>query len=419
MAAPCAVAEASEKSPEPNRRSREEEEMERGGGISDQDAEATDMNPEAPPTAPESGQSRCGEEEEVLARTLREARRLGSREDPGTPVLPDLSDALRDMFQTISGSSVPVRSQQKGEPEFSAEQKAAMLLELYRAKPLVFLERFRTVLREEHLDCFNHLTGDYAADFYCKEIRSACRRRREHTRVRNKRYAALQQLITAGEYFSDEQMRERDPLMYEHYVGQYQSEEEIMSQNSKDMSCATSLSDVLLNSCQEEALQQRLEAQRMLEDDCMEEEEEEEDPELPPDEEQEVNSEERALLREEFISQMHQRFLQGKDRDFDYSAVDDNPEFDNLDIVSRDEEERYFDEDDDFMETKQTGAGDEQMVEPIEIYISPGPGECGSPELKDPGAAAPSAPLVVTPPGLRVSPDGKSHDVKPGSCYCS
>lgn len=29
-------------------------------------------------------------------------------------------------------------------------------------------------------------------------------------------------------------------------------------------------------------------------------------------------AEEKALLREEFISQMHQRFLDGKDKDFDY-----------------------------------------------------------------------------------------------------
>lgn len=27
-----------------------------------------------------------------------------------------------------------------------------------------------------------------------------------------------------------------------------------------------------------------------------------------------------------------------------FSTVDDNPDFDNLDIVARDEEERYFDE---------------------------------------------------------------------------
>lgn len=56
------------------------------------------------------------------------------------------------------------------------------------------------------------------------------------------------------------------------------------------------------------------------------------------------DSEERLILREEFTSRMHQRFLDGKDGDFDYSTVDDNPDFDNLDIVARDEEERYFDE---------------------------------------------------------------------------
>lgn len=31
--------------------------------------------------------------------------------------------------------------------------------------------------------------------------------------------------------------------------------------------------------------------------------------------------EEKALLREEFITQMHQRFLDGKDKDFDYRLV--------------------------------------------------------------------------------------------------
>jgi len=30
-----------------------------------------------------------------------------------------------------------------------------------------------------------------------------------------------------------------------------------------------------------------------------------------------------------------------------YSEVDENPDYDNLDIVSRDAEDRYFDEDDD------------------------------------------------------------------------
>ncbi|XP_056394310.1 coiled-coil domain-containing protein 97 [Hyla sarda] len=283
-----------------------------------------------------------------LAKALKVARCLGSREDPVSQDPAVVSGPLSDMFTEIAASQVPIRSQQIGEPEFSHEQKMSLLLDLYQTKPLVFLERFRKVLREEHLECFSHLSGDYTADFYFKEIRKASLKKVHRTRVRNKRYAALQQLITDGEYFSDEQMRARDPLMYEHYVGQYQSEEEIMSQNSRDMAQASSLSDVLLNSCQEQSLQMRLEAQRELEQNCEEEEEETDDSAEEESELQsEVDGEERALMREEFVSRMHQRFLDGKDRDFDYSEVDDNPDFDNLDIVNRDEEERYFDDDDD------------------------------------------------------------------------
>ncbi|XP_053545076.1 coiled-coil domain-containing protein 97 isoform X2 [Bombina bombina] len=294
---------------------------------------------------------------EVLERALKEAKRLGSREDPTEKNPADISSPLVEMFMAISGSSVPVRSQQKGDPEFSQEQKMSILLDLYESKPLVFLERFSKVLREEHLGCFSHLSGDYTADYYCKEIRKASLKRVDRTRVRNKRYAALQQLITAGEYFSDEQMRERDPLMYEQYVGQYQSEEEIMSKNSRELSQATSLSVVLLNSCHEQVLQRRLEAQKELEENCEEEEDtdDDEESELQSDEEQEVNSEERALMREEFISRMHWRFLDGKDHNFDYSEVDENPDFDNLDIITHDEEEKYFDDDDDSdeMETEE------------------------------------------------------------------
>ncbi|CAI9535821.1 unnamed protein product [Staurois parvus] len=306
-----------------------------------------------------------GEGNKVLEKALKVARRLGSREDPVVQGPSDVSGPLLDMFIAVIESCVPIRSQQIGEPEFSHEQKMSMLLDLYNSKPLIFLERFRKLLKEEHLQCFSHLSGDYSADFYFKEIRKASLKKVHHTRVRNKRYAALQLLISAGEYFSDEEMRQRDPLMYEHYVGQYQSEEEIMSQNSRDLSQANSLSDVFLNSCQEQIIQRKLEVQREMEENCEEEEEdstEEEDSELQTDEERIVDSEEKALMHEEFLSRMYQSFLDGKDKHFDYSEVDDNPEFDNLDIVTRDEEERYFDDDDD-EGVEEMDAEDEQSEE--------------------------------------------------------
>lgn len=105
--------------------------------------------------------------------------------------------AVRAMLRAVAASRLPVCSQQQGEPELTEPQKVAILGRLYQDKPLVFLERFRTGLREEHLACFGHLRGDHRADFYCAEVarQGAARPRTLHTRLRNRRYAALRELI--------------------------------------------------------------------------------------------------------------------------------------------------------------------------------------------------------------------------------
>ncbi|CAM5122184.1 unnamed protein product [Natator depressus] len=268
-----------------------------------------------------------------------------AHQEPGAQEPEAGERALLAMLTAVASSPLPVRSQQKDEPDLTAEEKLAILRALYRDKPVVFLERFRRALRVEHLGCFAHLAARYEVRFYCDEVRRAARGKAGHTRVRNKRYAALQQLIKGGEYFSDEQMRAREPLLYEQYIGQYLSDEELLALGSQALAGPCSLSGVLLDSYQEQVLQLRLHIQQEQEDACMEEEEEDDEGEdsssasdaWVPD------TEEKAFLREEFTSRMHQRFLDGKDGDFDYSEVDENPEFDNLDIVSRDEEERYFD----------------------------------------------------------------------------
>ncbi|XP_060113834.1 coiled-coil domain-containing protein 97 [Heteronotia binoei] len=279
------------------------------------------------------------------------SRKPESEQSPLQPTEDD-DPTLLAMFHAVAGSHLAVRSQQKDEPDFTLAQKVAILRELYHAKPLVFLERFRTALREDHLPCFHHLSGNYEADFYCAEVRRAGLGKTRRTRVRNKRYAALQQLIQGGEYFSDEQMRSRDPLLYEHYIGQYLSDLELEELDSCKREAACSLSGALLDSYQEGIIQRRLQVQQEQEDACLEEEEEASSESGDDDEAMVSNSgtdewvpdtEEKAFLREEFTSRMYQRFLDGKDRDFDYSEVDENPDFDNLDIVSRDEEERYFD----------------------------------------------------------------------------
>ena len=101
------------------------------------------------------------------------------------------------MLHAVAASRLPVCSQQQGEPDLTEPEKVAILGQLYHEKPLVFLERFRTGLREEHLACFGHLRGDHRADFYCAEVarQGTTRPRTLRTRLRNRRYAALRELI--------------------------------------------------------------------------------------------------------------------------------------------------------------------------------------------------------------------------------
>ena len=57
-------------------------------------------------------------------------------------------------------------------------------------------------------------------------------------KIKNRRYAALQKLRATTEYFSEEQMKQREPLMYEHLVAKYSNSNENLStseQSSDDV----------------------------------------------------------------------------------------------------------------------------------------------------------------------------------------
>ncbi|KAK3512138.1 hypothetical protein QTP70_031262 [Hemibagrus guttatus] len=268
--------------------------------------------------------------------------------EPSTPtahIQDKGSSSLEAMVSAIVLSGSPVKSQQLGEPDLTVEEKKQLLMEQYNSKPVVFLERYHTHLKPEHLEAFLHIGSDCRTQYYCNEVQKRASNSANKTRVRNHRYAALRALQKEGQYFSEEQMRFREPLLYEQYIGQYLSEEEILQRSEEAMQNGpTGLSDLLIDSYHEQVLQKRLQEEQGRENSA--EQEEEEDDEEPRQAEWEPTTEEKALLREEFLSQMHQRFLEGKDKDFNYSEVDENPDYDNLDILSRDAEERYFDEDD-------------------------------------------------------------------------
>ncbi|XP_074552603.1 coiled-coil domain-containing protein 97 [Halichoeres trimaculatus] len=273
------------------------------------------------------------------------------------------------MIEAIAQSGSSVKSQQIGDSELSLKERREELQQQYRSKPLVFLERYHACLKPQDLSAFAHVSSDPRAQHYSKVIQRRAAGCTNRTRVRNQRYAALRVLQREGQYFSEEQMRMREPLMYEQYIGQYLTDEEVLERSQEAMQDNApgqpagetgGLAHLLLNSYQERLIQNRLQEEQEREDGAREEEEEDEDDNPSPQQKgQDPSPEEKALLREEFITQMHQRFLDGKDKDFNYSEVDENPDYDNLDIINRDAEDKYFDEDDEEEEEEE----EENMTE--------------------------------------------------------
>lgn len=298
-------------------------------------------------------------------------------EDPQV-ILPGVSPAesicVNAMIEALAMSGSLVKSQQIGEAELSVNERKEELLRQYRCRPLVFLERYHASLKPQHLPAFTHVSSDPRTQHYSKEIQRRAAGCTDRTRVRNQRYAALRALQKEGQYFSEEEMRMREPLLYEQYIGQYLTDEEVMERSQEAMldgaqggpgaptGSTGGLANLLLNSYQERLIQNRLQMEQEREEGALEEDEDDEDDDHGVQQKGwEPTPEEKALLREEFISQMHQRFLDGKDKDFNYREVDENPDYDNLDIVTRDAEDKYFDEDDE--EVAEENEEEENMTE--------------------------------------------------------
>lgn len=104
------------------------------------------------------------------------------------------SSCLSSMIAAIAASGSPVKSQQLGEPDLTLEEKKEVLMDQYKSKPLVFLERYQAHLKPEHIEAFSQLSSDCRAQYYCREIQRRASSTADRKRVRNHRYAALRAL---------------------------------------------------------------------------------------------------------------------------------------------------------------------------------------------------------------------------------
>ncbi|CAG0903530.1 unnamed protein product [Cyprideis torosa] len=365
-------------------------------------------------------------------------------------------EQVRDaMFQSLVQTEAYFKNQQRGEPDLTTNEKLVILAEVYSKGPAAFLGRFGSFLRQEDLVLFDNIDpDDYEASFHLEEIRRRLqiapsadaakvrsKRLARETATRNRRYAALQELASSSSYFTEAEMRKREPVLFDQMIGRsktfsfstnstaclrcqqinpdssvspgaggaeiplpperllgisaagafvidcsvpedrlsssvpvevefcltavrsvsvvrwfgsvgvggevvwfgrcrwYLSEEERSEMARESASQEERLSSILIEHEFNLERTAAVEAARRAEEE--EEVEEEDEDELPPDEG--PSEEEKQRLRLEFRDAMMEMFIGGQDSEFDYSSVDENPMYDDLEEIARAQEEYYFD----------------------------------------------------------------------------
>ena len=247
------------------------------------------------------------------------------------------------MFHKIISSGLTIKTQQRGEPELSEQEKLDALAGTLQTQPGAFLMRFGSVLDDSDLTFFSG-SSDYEVQFRVKELRKQLVPAYRERRVRNRRYECLKELM-GTDYFSEEEMRQRNPLLFKYYIGQYMSEEELAALDSTTSEMRLS-SHIMKKMRQDERRErerwqnEKERAQEEEEDTSSEEEEEE----AMEGESAEVTDTERWRLRQEFLQAMQLSFLRGEDKEFDYGRIDRDEQYDSIETQQQDGEDAYFDE---------------------------------------------------------------------------
>ena len=81
-----------------------------------------------------------------------------------------ISAAEMRMFQKVLTSDRTIKSQQRGEPDLTDEEKTEILVDILHRTPGAFLMRFGSLLDEVDMRCFDS-SEDYEVRFRVRELR--------------------------------------------------------------------------------------------------------------------------------------------------------------------------------------------------------------------------------------------------------
>ncbi|KAH6557893.1 hypothetical protein KP509_1Z087900 [Ceratopteris richardii] len=212
------------------------------------------------------------------------------------------AEKITQRLSALPDIHLPFSLVKQGESLSQADKKAH-LFDLINRDAAIFLERHGSKLSVAELKEFDVFSGDYEVDWHLRRLRrslypaTAKEQKAQANLVKNRRLAFMSRLIDDGDFFSENAMRLRAPLLYHEYLGQFQDPSERSFARPGER-----WSDMLIRQGEEAEYQARLRTEREkagipTEDGgslhtSLEEDEEEEDEEK---EEEEVETEEKNV----------------------------------------------------------------------------------------------------------------------------
>ncbi|KAM3584607.1 hypothetical protein VKS41_003415 [Umbelopsis sp. WA50703] len=322
------------------------------------------------------------------------------------------------LYVTSNMNSIAFKSLQRDEQERSDSEKAAYMNELLATDPSLFLTKWGRYLPAEQLEHFQPLrTNNYEIDVQMhrllKELPSGVQTIEQENalrkkRIQNRRFQYLKNVLKDSEYFTESAMRLREPGLYEYYIGQHIPPHMRDQPYDNDVNLVQRIMTNIDRSIIDNKL--RIQQQIGAEQEEEEEEEEEEGDQYSNDEniadadgdtnmaqslsagpsiaplsksllnksadaqkklkaesentatKSSVSSDSRQAFqdsqKDEYVRMMEELFLEGRDPTFDYSEVDDNEAYDDLDQADMDFQDKYFDEEEGDEENNANGTGE-------------------------------------------------------------
>ena len=127
------------------------------------------------------------------------------------------------MLARVAVSDAHFKHQQRGDPDLTMEDKIEVAQKILDENKVTFLSRFSNYIEVEDLEYFKDFRNIYEIDFYCKQVEKSKSESYHRNRVKNRRYEAMKKLTSEGEYFSEEEMKFREPYLYDQMIGELET----------------------------------------------------------------------------------------------------------------------------------------------------------------------------------------------------